>query len=280
MKIDFLRRITADQEARRAVVLATDLKTGDQDLIYPRDAEGRPTLKKIITDALRYDRSGVVTTEEGEIFLNVFNPPLRMIIVGAVHAAQALGPIATIAGYDVTIVDPRAAFASAERFPHQRLMAVWPDEALPQIGFDERTCLVALTHDPKIDDLPLGLAVDSPCFYVGALGSRRTHAARLERLAAGGVAKDKLARIHGPIGLDIGARGPAEIAISIMAEVTANLRVGDFAVKESDENAPKDGSKAAPEPAAAKPAKAKGKQPAKSRGKKSAKGGNGANGAA
>lgn len=272
MKTEYLRQIIANQEARRAVVLATDLKTGAQDLIYPQNAEGLPNLMAIINEALRYDRSGVVETEDGEIFLNVFNPSLRMIIIGAVHAAQALAPMATIAGYDVTIIDPREAFATRERFPHQRLMPVWPDDALPELGFDARTCMVALTHDPKIDDLPLGLAVDSPCFYVGALGSRRTHAARLERLEASGVAKDKLARIHGPIGLDIGARGPAEIAVSIMAEITGALRGGGRGGADKAAPVKKDAAKKSPK----KPAKKRPRKPAKGSAKKAANGSNGA----
>ncbi len=226
MKAEVLRQLASDLAQRRAVVLASDLKSGARQLIYPETGKGLAHLQNLIADALRSDRSGIVDTPEGEIFLNVFNPPLRMIIVGAVHAAQSLAPMAQIAGFSVIIVDPREAFATAERFPDQEIMATWPDEALPKIGFDARTCLVALTHDPKIDDLALAVAVASPCFYIGALGSSRTHAARLERLAGHGIAPDRLARIHGPIGLDIGARGPTEIAVSILAEVVAVLRRG------------------------------------------------------
>ena len=176
---------------------------------------------------LRKDRSGVVATAQGEVFINVYNPALRMVMIGAVHISQALIPMAQQAGYDVIVVDPRTAFASPERFARVTLDTRWPDVALPAIGLDRRTAFVALTHDPKIDDPALLLALASDCFYVGALGSSRTHAKRRERLTAAGLAASSLERIHAPIGLDIGAIGAPEIAISIMAEVIGCLRGKD-----------------------------------------------------
>jgi xanthine dehydrogenase accessory factor len=177
-----------------------------------------------VSEAFRRDRSGTIETPDGEVFIRVYNPPLRMLIIGAVHTAQFLVPLAGMLDYDITIIDPRGAFATDERFPGVTLIAEWPDEVLPGLGLDARTAMIALTHDPKIDDVALRLAIASDCFYIGALGSTRTHAKRLERLKAGGIAEDALARIHAPIGLDIGAQGPAEIALSIMSQMTAVLR--------------------------------------------------------
>ena len=161
---------------------------------------------------------------DGDVFVHVFNPPLRMVVVGAVHTAQFLVPMATLADYDVTIIDPRTAFASEERFPNVNLVTEWPDQALAEFGLDTRTAFLALTHDPKIDDPALGVALASEAFYIGALGSKRTHAKRVERLVAQGISEQAIGRIHAPIGLNIGAVGPVEIAMSIMAEVTAVLR--------------------------------------------------------
>jgi xanthine dehydrogenase accessory factor len=223
MNRDLLERLLSARHDRRAVALVTDLETGAQRLVGEDDAP-EDTLSAALAAAFRFDRSGVTETEEGEFFVNIYNPPLTMIIVGAVHIAQSLIPIARLAGYDVTVIDPRGAFASAERFPDVTLSVDWPDEALKSIGLDRRTAFVALTHDPKIDDPALTAALNGTCFYVGALGSKKTHAGRLERLEAAGVEPDALARIHAPIGLAIGARGPAEIAIAIMAEITRALR--------------------------------------------------------
>ncbi|AHD01261.1 XdhC family protein [Leisingera methylohalidivorans] len=173
-------------------------------------------------DRMRLDRSGL--EDGGEIFVAVHNPPLRLVCVGAVHITQALVPMARIAGYDPVIIDPRAAFASAERFPGETLMDDWPDEAVEKLGLDSRTALVLLTHDPKLDDPALQAALAAEVFYIGALGSRKTHAARTARMQQAGFTEQQIARIHGPIGLDIGAAGPAEIAVSILAEMTAVLR--------------------------------------------------------
>jgi len=172
----------------------------------------------------RMDRSGF--EEDGETFVAIHNPPLRLLIVGAVHIAQALVPMARIAGYDPVLIDPRESFASEARFPGETVLDDWPDEALHALGLDQRTALVLLTHDPKLDDPALAEALRSEVFYIGALGSTRTHAKRVERLAGAGFSEAEIGRIHGPIGLDIGAAGPAEIAVSILAEMTRVLRQG------------------------------------------------------
>lgn len=225
MKQALLEQVLEDRAAKRPVVVATDLASGVQRLIHPQapEAAGDP-LRAAAQAALRADRSGAVETPEGRVFLQVFNPPLRLLIVGAVHIAQPLARMAALAGYAVTVIDPRRAFASAERFPGVDLVTDWPDEALDRLAPDGRTAVVTLTHDPKLDDPALASALNSGCFYIGALGSRKTHAARLERLRRQGFGEGALARIHGPVGLDIGARSPAEIAIAILAEITASLR--------------------------------------------------------
>ncbi|SLN55294.1 putative xanthine dehydrogenase subunit A [Roseovarius gaetbuli] len=176
------------------------------------------------SERFRMDRSGF--EEDGETFVAIHNPPLRLIIVGAVHIAQALVPMARIAGYDPLLIDPRESFASEARFPGETILHDWPDEAVQAYGLDSRTALVLLTHDPKLDDPALAEALRSDVFYIGALGSTRTHAKRVERLAQAGFSKHEIARIHGPIGLDIGAAGPAEIAVAVLAEITRVLRLG------------------------------------------------------
>ncbi|AHD09081.1 XdhC family protein [Phaeobacter gallaeciensis] len=208
---DTLAALVAARAERRAVSYVVDLDSGAGHL----DVDGH-------TDRKRLDKSGVEA--DGKTFVAVHNPPLRLIVVGAVHIAQALVPMARIAGYDPVIIDPRAAFASAERFPGETLVEDWPDEAIAALGLDGRTAVVLLTHDPKIDDPALEAALRSECFYIGALGSTRTHAKRITRMQEAGFTEDTLQRIHGPIGLDIGAAGPAEIAVSIIAEMTAVLR--------------------------------------------------------
>ena len=175
-------------------------------------------------DRFRMDRSGF--EEDDETFVAIHNPPLRLLIVGAVHIAQALVPMARIAGYDPVLIDPRESFASEARFPGETVLDDWPDEALHALGLDQRTALVLLTHDPKLDDPALAEALRSEVFYIGALGSARTHAKRVERLTGAGFSEAEIARIHGPVGLDIGAAGPAEIAVSILAEMTRVLRQG------------------------------------------------------
>jgi xanthine dehydrogenase accessory factor len=177
-----------------------------------------------IADAFRRDKGTTVRTANGPLFIQVFNPPLRLMVVGAVHIAQALVPIASVVGYDVTVIDPRRAFASDARFPGVNVRQDWPDEALEELRPDARTALVTLTHDPKLDDPALDVALRSDAFYIAALGSRRTHAARLERLKALGHDAATMGRIHGPAGLSLGAVSPAEIAIAVMAEMTRTLR--------------------------------------------------------
>ncbi len=210
------------REARRAVVLASDLASGDSRVVFP-DAGDDP-LAALARAQTRRDESATVELNGKSWFLTVFNPPLDLAIIGAVHIAQPLARMAALADYAVRIVDPRTAFATEERFPGVTLSHVWPDEALASAPLTPRSALVALTHDPKLDDPALTAALRSDAFYVGALGSRTTHARRLERLKAQGFSDTELSRIKGPIGLDIGARSPPEIAISVLAEMTATLR--------------------------------------------------------
>lgn len=209
---------------RRPALTVSDLATGEVRLIHAGEVGREGALEAELREALRTDKARTARTASGEVFINVFNPPLRMLMVGAVHISQALIPFAERAGYDVTVVDPRTAFATPERFAGVKLLAEWPDEVIPKLGLDRRTAVILLTHDPKIDDPALQLALKSDAFYIGALGSPRTHAKRVERMKAQGFDDAALARLHAPIGLDIGAVGPVEIALSILAEVTAVLR--------------------------------------------------------
>lgn len=226
MNRKLLEALTSARHAREAVAVVTALATGSQELVRKSDSAGH-LLALALSDGFRFDKSGVVKDHEPETFIHIYNPPLKLVVIGAVHIAQALAPVAHATGYDVTIIDPRTAFATAERFPAVELVPEWPDEVLPGMQLDHRTAVVVLTHDPKIDDPALGMAMRSDAFYIGVLGSRKNHAGRLERLAAAGYSRAELARLHGPIGLDIGARGAPEIAISIMAEMTRALRLGD-----------------------------------------------------
>jgi xanthine dehydrogenase accessory factor len=218
-----LRRLIDDVEARHKVALVMDLVTGAHSLAHSPGDLGQE-LAPALEDAFRCDKSIALARANGEVFINVFNPTIRLVIVGAVHVAQQLVPMARALGYDVMIVDPRSAFATEQRFGDVEISREWPDEALPKIGVDARTALIALTHDPKIDDPALIHALSTDAFYVGALGSRKTHAKRVERLLKAGIAPADITRIHAPIGLDIGAQGAAEIALSIMAEITAVQR--------------------------------------------------------
>jgi xanthine dehydrogenase accessory factor len=209
-----LADLVAARAARRPVAHVVNTETGERRL----DGAAR------WAERFRADRSGM--EEDGATFVHVHNPPLRMIVVGAVHIAQALLPMARLAGYDVSLVDPRPAFAQDTRFPGEVVVEDWPDEALDALAPDARTAIVTLTHDPKLDDPAIARALGSDVFYLGCLGSKRTHAKRVERLTEAGFDTGQIARIHAPVGLDIGARSPAEIAVSIMAEVTARLRQG------------------------------------------------------
>lgn len=218
-----LHRLIRDVDARRQVALVTHLTTGARRLAHAPTDLG-PELVPALEDALRLGKSAALQHSDGEIFINMFNPTIRLVIVGAVHLAQPLVPMSRALGYELVIVDPRSAFATEERFGDAAISREWPDEALPRIGMDGRTALIALTHDPKIDDPALIAALASDAFYVGALGSRKTHANRVERLLQAGVPAGEIERIHAPIGLDIGAQGAAEIAVSIIAEITAVQR--------------------------------------------------------
>jgi len=226
MKSALLKELLAARAQRRGVAVVTDLSSGAQHLV-PRTEAAADPLAAILDQGFRFDQSGVHKTDAGEYFVHINNPALRLVIIGAVHIAQALIPIAQNAGYAVTVIDPRGAFATGARFPDIDLHPEWPDEIIPKIGLDSRTALVALTHDPKIDDPALTAALRSDVFYVGALGSNKTQATRRERLTRHGFSAAQLARIHGPIGIDIGAKGAPEIAISIMAEMTRVLRLGE-----------------------------------------------------
>jgi xanthine dehydrogenase accessory factor len=223
VKLAVLDTLNAERAARRAVIIVTELDSGQQRLVKAADGAGDP-LHVMLEKHLRSGKSGIVETEQGKEFLAVHVPPPRLVITGAVHISQALAPIAKLLGYDVTIVDPRTAFASIERFPEVKVIAEWPDVALPGLAVDRYTAFVALTHDPKIDDPALAHALARDCFYIGALGSKKTHARRIDRLKAQGHSETALARIHAPIGLSIGASTPAEIAVAIMGEITARLR--------------------------------------------------------
>ncbi len=223
MKRAMLDAINDARRAKRAVVRAVDLASGEERLIDIAKAGDSP-LERAAVAAARTDKSAPFESDGKNWFLAVYNPPLDLAIVGAAHIAQVLAQMAALAGYGVRIIDPRTAFATAERFPNVAISHDWPDEALEKSPLGTRSALVALTHDPKIDDPALQIAIRSPCFYIGALGSKKTHAGRLARLKASGFSDSELVRIHGPIGLNIGARSPAEIAISILAEMTLRLR--------------------------------------------------------
>ena len=221
MKLDILTALNAEREARRAAIVVTDVASGKQRLVKAADIAKDP-LRTVLAEHLRTGKSGMEQTAEGRVFLTVYVPAPQLVITGAVHISQALAPIGKLLGYDVTIVDPRTAFATPERFPDVRVVAEWPDTALPPLNVDRYTAFVALTHDPKIDDPALLHALSRDCFYIGALGSRKTHARRIERLKA--ETNADLSRINAPIGLDIGAVSPAEIAVAIMAQITEKLR--------------------------------------------------------
>ena len=224
MKLDLLSALNGERTARRAVILVTDVETGAQQLVKGAEIAGDP-LREVLEKHLRTGKSGMAESPQGRVFLTVYVPPPRLVITGAVHISQALAPMAKLTGYDVTIVDPRTAFASRERFPDVKLIADWPDAALPPLAIDHYTAFVALTHDPKIDDPALTHALERDCFYIGALGSKKTHARRVERLKAQGITDNAVSCIHAPIGLAIGAVTPPEIAVSIMGEITATLRL-------------------------------------------------------
>ena len=224
MKLATLSELNAERAARRPVIVVTDVASGAQRMVKAEEFAGDP-LGADLQRQLRMGKSGMVEAGGKKLFLNVYAPTARLVIVGAVHISQALAPLARSLDYDVYLVDPRTAFASPERFPDVPLFADWPDVALPPLHIDRYTAFVALTHDPKIDDPALLYALQRDCFYIGVLGSRKTHARRVERLKAQGATDADLAKIHAPIGLPIGAVSPSEIAVAIMAEITATLRL-------------------------------------------------------
>ena len=230
MNHDILDKLQAARAAKRPAALATNLRSGQQRLIFTDNSEGELCLDvdmiAAAADAIRRDEHMRFSTPAGEVFVQIFNPPPRLLIIGAVHIAQPLARAGDLAGYGVTIVDPRRGFAESQRFEGIEISGEWPDEAMTRLKPDARTAVVTLTHDPKLDDPALQAALKSPAFYIGALGSRKTHAARLERLTALGFKEAELKRIHGPVGLDINALSPAEIAIAIMAQITQVRRAG------------------------------------------------------
>lgn len=226
MKQALLEKLLTAKRAKQRAALITNLDSGAQTLFvegaYDGDLHLTDSQQAAVAQAMARDKSGILP--DSKIFVQVENPPQRLIVVGAVHISQALVPMAQLAGYDVTVIDPRGAFATAERFPGVTLNDDWPDEAMEVLAPDRRTAVVTLTHDPKLDDPALLEALNSDCFYIAALGSKKTHAARLERLTEAGADAESFSRIRGPAGLAIGAQSPAEIAISVMAEMTAALR--------------------------------------------------------
>jgi xanthine dehydrogenase accessory factor len=225
MRLDLIAALNAERAARRAAIVVTEIQGGAQRLVREKEIDG-DVLSATLIKQLRAGKSGLVEAETKQIFLELHLPAPRMVITGAVHISQALAPMARSLGYDVVIVDPRTAFATTERFSDVPLIAEWPDQALPKLALDHWTAFVALTHDPKIDDPALEAALKAGCFYVGALGSKKTHAKRIERLHARGISGEILSRIHAPIGLSIGAASPPEIAVAILAEITLRLRRG------------------------------------------------------
>lgn len=234
MDLAVLERLNKARAAREAAILVTDMASGAVRLVTETDGIRGDPLAAELAQRFRSGVSGTVTAPDGAtIFLTVHLPPPRLVVIGAVHISQAMAPIAKVAGFDMTVIDPRTAFATPERFGDVSMIAEWPEAAIPRIGFDAFTAVAALTHDPKIDDPALSAALAAGCFYVGALGSRKTHARRLERLRAAGLDDTALARIHAPIGLAIGAQSPAEIAVAILAEVIQALRQRDVVREEA-----------------------------------------------
>ncbi|AOO83070.1 XdhC family protein [Bosea vaviloviae] len=223
MELSILSALNAERTGRRASVLVTTIASGAQRLVKAAEIAADP-LAELLDKQLRMAKSAMVEVEGAQYFLTVQAPHPRIVITGAVHVSQAMAPMAKLLDLDLVIIDPRTAFATPERFPGVRLLTEWPDEAIATIGLDSYTAFVALTHDPKIDDPGLEAALRSDCFYIGALGSRKTHGGRIERLAAAGFDEAATGRIHAPIGLDIGAVSPAEIALAILGEIVNSLR--------------------------------------------------------
>ncbi|MGT2478667.1 XdhC family protein [Methylobacterium oryzae CBMB20] len=225
MRTELLADLNGERAARRAAILVTDIADGTQRLVREAEIAADP-LSAVLGRHLASGKSGLVEAEGRTLFLTVQVPPVRLVVIGAVHISQAMAPIAAGLDLALTVIDPRTAFATPERFPGIELVAAWPDAALGQSvpPLDRYCALAALTHDPKIDDPALEAALTAGCFYVGALGSRKTHAARVARLEAAGFSPEQIGRIRAPIGLPIGAVSPAEIALAVLAEIVAALR--------------------------------------------------------
>ncbi|MDR6100146.1 xanthine dehydrogenase accessory factor [Agrobacterium larrymoorei] len=233
MDLTTLERLNAYRRARVAAALITDISTGNVSVISEGD-ELNGGLGGAVASAFRSGRSSIVELDAGRFFLNIYLPPPDVVIIGAVHISQVLAKMAALAGFSVRIIDPRTAFAAPDRFAGTNLVADWPSDALKDKPLDAYTALVAVTHDPKIDDFPIAEALRGGCFYIGALGSRRTHASRLDRLRAQGFADEALTRIHGPVGLPIGASSPAEIAVAILAQIIEALRTRETVSRKGD----------------------------------------------
>jgi xanthine dehydrogenase accessory factor len=226
MDLDVLSRLNEARRQRRAAIRISDIASGAERLVLETDLGAEDPLHDELANRFRSAKSGMIETDGAKMFLTVYVPPPKIVVIGAAHISQALAPMARIAGFDITIIDPRTAFATEERFEGTTILAEWPQEVVPaKMTFDAYTALVAVTHDPKIDDWPIAEALRSSCFYVGALGSRKTHAKRVERLTAEGLDAADIARIAAPIGLNIGAQSPAEIAVSILAQIIEALRL-------------------------------------------------------
>lgn len=223
MDVRTLESLTKARRERQAIVVVTDLSDGCAQAF--RQGDKVPSeWHTVVSRAIASGRAGLMVLEERQFFINVYLPPPRLVVIGAVHISQTLAKIAPFAGFDVAVVDPRSAFATEDRFQGVELIADWPEVFLRTRPFDRYTAVAALTHDPKIDDLPIRMALEAGCFYVGALGSRRTHASRISRLFSAGVSEETIGRIRAPIGLDIAAVAPGEIAVAILAEIVGDLR--------------------------------------------------------
>lgn len=237
MKLSYLEKALAASREGAPAAIATNLVSGQQSLVVGSETSGSlavdDSVRGGLAKALADDRSTTIETASGAVFIEVFNPPLRCFLIGAVHIAQPLARMAAMLDYRVTVVDPRTAFATDARFPEIELSTEWPDEALQRLKPDKRSAVITLTHDPKLDDPALTEALKSQAFYIGALGSRKTHAARVRRLSELGFKDADFARIHGPIGLNIGAISPAEIAVAILGQVTTALRADRLKEREA-----------------------------------------------
>lgn len=224
MRGEIITALNQARRERRAAIVISDLAEGSQEVLLEGAPVSRSDIAREVVRRFGSGKSGLVETGGRELFFNVHMPPPRLVIIGAVHISQALASISHLAGFDTVVIDPRTAFATPERFAGATIHAEWPEEVLIKTPLDTFTAMAVLAHDPKIDDFPMMEALKAGCFYVGALGSRKTHAKRVDRLIKAGVAAEDIARIHAPIGLDIAAANPAEIAVAVMAEVIKSLR--------------------------------------------------------